>query len=217
MTRPRQTEGGWPAHAASHGKRITRESLRGYTPQVARKLLGARLVRVDGGTRMSATIVETEAYRGSHDPASHAYRGETARNSVMFGPPGHAYVYFTMGLHYCLNVTTEPEGVAAAVLLRAAQPLEGLEEMARRRGTREVRRLCKGPGNLTRAFGIDGRLNGEDMVESTTLFLEQGPSDPSPGVSARVGVTAARSRRWRFYIRGNPFVSEERPPRAQNP
>jgi DNA-3-methyladenine glycosylase len=178
---------------------------------VARDLVGCLLVRVAGRRRMSGVIVETEAYRGSNDPASHAYGGKTPRNSVMFGPPGHAYVYFTMGMHYCLNVTTEGDGIPAAVLLRALSPVEGADVMAADRGVEDPRRLASGPGNLTKALGIDGRLNGEDMTRSDRLFLEPGiPSGPI-GVSTRVGVSAGKERRWRYYLKGDPCVSRGRP------
>ena len=167
-------------------------------------------MRTVDGKRLSGTIVETEAYRGRSDPASHAFRGMTRRNAVMFGPAGYAYVYFTMGAHYCLNVTTEEEG-AAAVLIRAVQPIEGIEEMEVERGVTELTRLASGPGNLTKALGIDKQLNGEDMVKSRRLFFEEGLRARSVGVSSRVGVSAGRTFRWRFYARGNAFVSKGRP------
>jgi DNA-3-methyladenine glycosylase len=160
---------------------------------------------------MSGMIVETEAYRGSRDPASHAYRGKTRRNEVMFGPAGHAYIYFTMGAHFCLNITTEGSGIAGAVLVRAIQPFEGIEMMKRNRGVGEVVRLASGPGNLTRALGIDKSLNGEDIVTSKRLFIEQGETVGEVGVSSRVGIKVGTSFRWRFFAQGNPFVSKGRP------
>jgi DNA-3-methyladenine glycosylase len=181
-----------------------------YTPTVARDLLGCRLVRVVDGKRLSGAIVETEAYRGDGDPASHAFRGKTRRNSVMFGPAGHAYVYFTMGVHHCLNLTTEPEGRAGAVLIRAIQPLEGVEEMRRNRKVEEVRRLAAGPGNLTKALAIDGELNGEDLVLSRRLFLERGRAVGAIGTGSRVGISAGKSFRWRFFIEGSEYVSRGR-------
>lgn len=156
-------------------------------------------------------IVETEAYRGSRDPASHAYRGMTSRNEVMFGPPGHAYVYFTMGMHYCLNITTEQGGIPAAVLIRSIEPQEGLGVMMRNRGVYDVLRLASGPGNLTKAMGIDKNLNGEDIVNSRRLFLEHGRINVEVGTSTRIGVSAAWSRPWRFYMKENSFVSKGRP------
>ncbi len=185
---------------------------------MAKALLGMRLVRIVDKTRMSGVIVETEAYRGSRDPASHAFRGRTRRNEVMFGPAGHAYVYFTMGVHYCLNVTTEGKGAPAAVLIRAIEPLEGVELMRRKRGLDEIRRLASGPGNLTKALGIGRELNGEDFTRSNRLFFELGSAVRSVGVSRRIGVSAGASFMWRFYAKGSPFVSKGRPSASsQNP
>jgi DNA-3-methyladenine glycosylase len=191
-------------------RRLPRSFFQRYTPTVAKGLLGCRLVRVIDGKRLSGIIVETEAYRGSGDPASHAFRGRTPRNELMFGPPGHAYIYFTMGMHYCLNVTTEPEGIPAAVLLRALQPIEGVEAMMENRGVKDVRRLAAGPGNLTKALRIDMRLGGEDLCSSERLFFEHGEA-LRVASSARVGVSSGRTRRWRFYAEGSPFVSKGRP------
>lgn len=191
--------------------RLGRAFFERYTPTVARGLLGCRLVRIVDGKRLSGAIVETEAYRGDKDPASHAFRGRTERNIVMFGPAGHAYVYFTMGVHYCLNLTTEPEGNAAAVLVRALQPLEGVEEMRKNRAVEEVSRVAAGPGNLTKALAIDGKLNGEDVVRSGRLFLEGGKAIGAIGTSSRVGISAGKSFRWRFFIEGSPYLSKGRP------
>ncbi|MDG6942396.1 MAG: DNA-3-methyladenine glycosylase [Nitrososphaerota archaeon] len=196
---------------------IPREFFNRYTPEVARDLLGCRLVRMVGGKRLSGIVVETEAYRGPRDPASHAYRGKTPRNSVMFGPPGHAYVYFTMGMHYCLNVTTEPIGTPGAVLLRAIEPEEGIEVMVRNRGPVAVGRLASGPGNLTKALNIGKELDREDLVTSERVFLERGRVTGEVGTSPRVGVSAGRSSRWRFFEQSNPFVSRGRPSFPQNP
>ena len=139
--------------------RLRRGFFARYSPTVAKELIGCRLVRVVDGTRLSGIVVETEAYRGARDPASHAYRRKTRRNEVMFGPAGVAYVYFTMGAHYCLNVTTEKKD-AAAVLIRAVLPMEGVERMKRNRGVTEPTEVASGPGKLTRAFEIDRSLNG---------------------------------------------------------
>ncbi len=178
--------------------------------EVARGLLGKVLVRNVGGERMSGIVVETEAYGGSRDPASHAYRGMTPRNSVMFGEKGHAYVYFSMGLHFCVNVTAGPSGIPGAVLLRALEPLEGVARMMKNRGTEDRYRLTRGPGNLTKALGIDRPLNGKDMVTSSTLFFIEGGAPRRVGVSARIGVTGARTRPWRYFALGNPNVSGSR-------
>lgn len=167
---------------------------------------------------MSGVIVETEAYRGSRDPASHAYRGRTERNEVMFGPPGRAYVYFTMGAHFCLNITTEPEGTPAAVLIRALEPVEGISQMKSNRGLEDVRRLAAGPGNLTKALQVDRNLNGEDLVLSERLFVEGGQELQRVSVSSRVGISLGTSVKWRFFARGSPFVSKGRPSMGvQNP
>ena len=191
--------------------RLGRSFYERYTPTVARDLLGCVLVRVVDGVRLSGRIVETEAYRGSGDPASHAYRGRTRRNEVMFGPPGFAYVYFIMGAHFCLNLTTEQEGTPAAALIRALEPIRGLEVMKRNRGLEDVRRLASGPGNLTKAFAINRELNGEDVVISERLFLELGEKPPGIGVSSRVGVASGRSAKWRFFVKSSRSVSKGRP------
>jgi len=192
--------------------RLSRSFFEGYTPDVARMLLGKRLVRVLRGRRLSGMIVEVEAYRGSDDPASHAYRGRTMRNEVMFGEPGHAYVYFTYGNHYCLNITTEGAGKPGAVLIRALQPLEGIEVMMRNRPVRDVVELANGPGKLTKAMKIDDDFNGEDLIRSGRLFVESMATAVSVGVSGRIGITRGTDLPWRYFIEGNRFVS-----RAQNP
>jgi len=201
-------------------ERLPRSFFERYTPLVARELLGMRLVRVDGGERLAGTIVETEAYRGRRDPASHAFRGRTRRNVVMFGPAGHAYVYFTMGMHYCLNVTTETPGTPGAVLLRAIEPVEGVRHMLKNRGLGSAVHVADGPGRLTEALGIDGLLNGEDMVNSKILFIEKGARPKRIGRSSRVGITVATGRRWRYFIKGSRFVSRGKPsglaPRTHN-
>ena len=190
--------------------KLGREFFERYTPQVARDLLGCRLVRVSQGRRLSGIIVETEAYRGRGDPASHAYPGRTPRNAVMFGEAGHAYVYFSYGFHYCLNVTTERPGIPGAVLLRALEPAEGASEMARRRGVDDGRRIADGPGNLTRALGIGRSFNGEDLVASQRLFIESGPTPERIRRSERVGISRGMQRKWRFYVERSEFVSRGR-------
>jgi DNA-3-methyladenine glycosylase len=161
---------------------------------------------------LSARIVETEAYQ-QDDPASHSYRGRTNRTEVMFGPAGHVYVYFTYGMHHCMNVVTGRTGEGSAVLLRAAEPLEGLDEMARRRGTDDPRTLCSGPGRLCQALGIAREENGLDLVTGHELRLLQGSPVPSSRivVSPRVGVTSGAERPWRFFVEGDRFVSRGRP------
>lgn len=181
--------------------------------EVAPDLIGRILVRtLADGTRLVARIVETESY-AENDPASHSYRGRTPRNEVMFGSPGRLYVYFTYGMHFCSNVVTGREGEGSAVLLRAAEPLEGLDEMARRRGVSDPLLLCAGPARLTQALGIGREENGVDLVRGTGLrILEGTPVIGSLiGRSARVGVTSGAERRWRFFLKGDPFVSKGRP------
>lgn len=178
---------------------------------MAKRLLGQRLVRILEGVRLAGLIVETEAYRGRRDPASHAYKGRTPRNEVMFGEPGHAYLYFTYGFHNCLNLTVEPRGKPAAVLVRAIQPTEGIEHMMENRGVRQLERLTNGPGKLTQAIRIDRRLNGEDLVKSRVLFLERGRRIRNVGSSSRVGINAGTEYKWRFFVEGNRFVSKGRP------
>lgn len=152
--------------------------------EVAPDLLGKVLVSHVGPSRRSARIVEVEAYRGDEDPASHAFRGRTRRNAVMFGPPGHLYVYFTYGMHFCANVVCWPEGRAGAVLLRAAEPLEGIEAMRRARAAaRTDRDLASGPAKLCQAFGFDRSYDGMDLVPSWLGAAGQGiyenPEGPS--------------------------------------
>ncbi|MFL5768027.1 MAG: DNA-3-methyladenine glycosylase [Actinomycetota bacterium] len=180
---------------------------------VARELLGRVLVRSGRkGSRISARIVETEAYEQT-DPASHSFRGPTARNAVMFGPAGHLYVYFTYGMHFCMNVVTDREGWGSAVLLRAAEPLEGIATMRRRRGTSGPKLLCSGPARLTQAFGIDGRFDGVDVVEGSTLWVERGVPVPAARVriGPRVGIRSGVEQPWRFSVADDAFVSRGRP------
>jgi DNA-3-methyladenine glycosylase len=183
---------------------------------VARDLLGHLLVRTMEGVQVVARVVEVEAYQ-EDDPASHSFRGPTARTSVMFGPPGRLYVYFTYGMHHCMNVVTGDEGEGSAVLLRAAEPLEGLEAMRRLRGaTVTDRLLCAGPGRLTQAFGIGLADNGMDLTSGLDLFVAEGSPVPEErvGVGPRVGISQARDRPWRFVDLGSRFVSPGRPARG---
>jgi DNA-3-methyladenine glycosylase len=175
---------------------------------VARDLIGRSLVRRLPHQRLVGRIVECEAYQ-EEDPASHSFRGRTTRNDVMFGPPGHLYVYFTYGMHFCMNVVTGRDGEGSAVLLRAVEPTEGIDEMLARRGLDDVRLLCAGPGRLTQAFGIDRAHNGADLVAGDVLFVTRGAalSEDRVGVSPRVGLTVAVDRPWRFFEVGSPFVS----------
>lgn len=187
---------------------------------VARELLGKVLVRGGGTSRLAARIVETEAYLGENDPAAHAAAGNTARTSVLFGPAGFAYVYFIYGNHYCLNVSCEREGKAGSVLFRALEPLEGMEEMARARGTeihgaKDLPKLTSGPGRLAQAFGITrARDNGCDLTFSNSgLWIgEDGFRGGKIAVSPRIGILKAADERLRFFLAGNAFVSGRKTP-----
>ena len=187
--------------------RLLRPFFARYSPDVAQELLGCVLVRRIGGRTLSGRIVEVEAYRGSDDPASHSFRGPTKRSSIMFGEGGHAYVYFTYGNHWLLNFTAEPEGEPGAVLIRALEPLEGIERMAKNRGVSEVANLTDGPGKLTKALSIDGALNGEDAVKSRRLYVLDRDGPVRFKASSRIGVSKGVEQQWRYFVEGNPFVS----------
>jgi DNA-3-methyladenine glycosylase len=176
---------------------------------VARDLVGCTL-RFGG---CSGVIVETESYERD-DPACHAYVGPTKRNEVLFGPPGRAYVYLSYGIHSLLNAVAEPEGDAAAVLIRALEPTEGLEQMRARRGERPDRDLCSGPGKLTEALGIGLGENGADLTREPFSFLPRQGSWRSVEIATgpRIGITKATERPWRFCAAGSAFVSRPRPP-----
>lgn len=179
------------------------------TLDVARDLLGKILVRRIGRTVISGRIVEVEAYLGERDEASHAFRGKTRRNEVMFRSGGHLYVYFTYGMHYCMNVVTEEEGTAGAVLIRAIEPLDGVDAMRKRRGL-HVREhdLTNGPAKCCQAFGIDGEDNGRSLV-GPDIRLTDAPVLPERLLeqTRRIGITRGKEQEWRFSVRGNPFVS----------
>lgn len=180
----------------------------------ARALIGARLVRILDGERLSGWITETEAYLGEQDLACHARHGRTKRTAVMYGPPGHAYVYFTYGSHWMLNVVTEPVDSPAAVLIRALQPVEGEARMRERRGGRDT----FGPGKLCQALGIDGSLNGTDLTQRLGgLWIEPGVQVPARSVTIgpRVGLNTTPepwfSMPWRFLVRGWKIDPQGRP------
>ena len=201
---------------------LARERLAGRSPVVAPRLLGCLLASdVDGG-RVVGRIVEVEAYRES-DAASHSRRGPTPGNATMFGPPGHAYVYFTYGMHHCVNVTCEPEGVGAAVLLRAVAVVTGTEvAVARRGGRSRPRELASGPGRLTQALGIGREHDGVDLLDpDAPLQLLRDGWVPDPGRirrGPRTGVRQAADRQWRWWLDGVRAVSpHRRHPRAPGP
>ena len=188
--------------------RLARRFFAQPTLQVARGLLGQRLVRVAGGVRLAGRIVETEAYIHQTDLACHARFGRTPRSQVMFGPPGHAYVYFTYGMHWMLNIVTEAEDFPAAVLIRAIVPEEGLPVMQARRGPQvAARHLVDGPGKLAQALGIDKALNGQDLcAPEAELFIERAPGVPAARVltGPRIGLNHTpepwKSIPWRFWV-----------------
>ena len=189
------------------GRRLRRGFYRRDPREVAPDLLNKVLVH---GAR-AGRIVEVEAYCGALDPASHAYRGPTARNATMFGPPGGLYVYFTYGMHWCANVVCAEEGVAGAVLLRALAPLRGLDEMrAARVVARRERDLCSGPAKLCQALGIDRAHDGADLptADRTVTIVEDGVAPPpTPAVSGRIGVSTGVDAQWRWFISDDPNVS----------
>jgi DNA-3-methyladenine glycosylase len=180
--------------------------------ELAPLLLNKLLVREQPGEpRVSARLVEVEAYRGSEDPGSHAFRGMTRRNATMFGPPGHLYVYFTYGMHWCANAIGHVPGDASAVLLRAAAPVEGVELMrARRVRARSDRELCAGPARLCQAFAITGVHDGVDLTRGALRIVDDGVAPPAaPIVTTRVGLRAGAGDEhpWRFLVPGDPHIS----------
>lgn len=186
--------------------------------RVARDLLGKLLIRSSENTPLSARIVEVEAYLGQNDPAAHSAAGRTPRNSVLFGPPGYAYIYFIYGNHYCLNVSCEPEGKAGGVLFRAVEPIEGIEEMARARGItlhspRDLPKLTTGPGRLAQAFGITrARDNGRDLTSpaSGLWIADDGFRSHAIQITPRIGITKAAAHPLRYLLGSNRFVSHRK-------
>lgn len=180
---------------------------------VAPDLLNKVLVAPGG---RAGRIVEVEAYRGADDPGSHGFRGQTKRNSTMFGPPGRLYVYFIYGMHWCANVVAETGGVAAAVLLRALAPLEGLDAMHAARGpvARRARDLCSGPAKLTQSLGIDGTFDGADLISGDrgVTIVDDGKSPPpDPAVTTRIGLSNGTELPWRFCVAEAADLSRREP------
>jgi DNA-3-methyladenine glycosylase len=186
---------------------------------VAPALLGCVLVHETGDGVVAVQLAEVEAYRGEADPASHAFRGKTARNAVMFGEPGHAYVYFTYGMHFCVNLVCQPAGEAGAVLLRAGRVVEGADLAAARRGGRPVaeRELARGPARLCQALGVSRAQNGADVCDPRGQLRILAPAGftglPAALVRSgpRVGVRLGSEDEWRFWVAGDPVVSPYRP------
>jgi DNA-3-methyladenine glycosylase len=168
---------------------------------VARRLIGVTLL-VDG---VGGIIVETEAY-DREDPASHSFSGPTPRNAVMFGPPGRAYVYLSYGIHWCLNFVCREAGHGAGVLIRALEPTRGISRMMERRHQQDVRMLCAGPGRLGQALGITHALNGR-RVDRSPFSLSSATAEVEVVCGARIGISKAVHRRWRFGLKGSPYVS----------
>jgi DNA-3-methyladenine glycosylase len=174
--------------------------------QAAKRLLGCELVRIIDGKKIRVRIVETEAYDES-DPASHSFIGKRTRTEIMFGPPGHLYVYFIYGMYFCCNVVTGPDGHGEAALIRAVEPISGIETMEELRGL-AGKNLSNGPGKLCRALGIDKTLNGHDLSKSPLKLIMRDPISPSQIVTTeRIGITKAADKRWRFYLKDNLYVS----------
>jgi DNA-3-methyladenine glycosylase len=192
---------------------LSRSALRGDVLTLAPRLLGSVLEHHTGDGPVAIRLVEVEAYDGESDPGSHAYKGKTARNAVMFGDAGLAYVYFTYGMHWCMNLVCGPAGRAAAILLRAGAVVEGADLARVRRGDRVSERdLARGPARLCQALGVDGTCNGADLLAGGPLRLLARPAAPAGRVRAgpRVGVSAGATRPWRFWLDGEHSVSTYR-------
>ncbi|MGP7998812.1 MAG: DNA-3-methyladenine glycosylase [Streptosporangiaceae bacterium] len=208
---------------------MPREFFAGHSLQVAPELLGCVLEHETAAGLVAVRLTEVEAYEGADDPASHSYRGRTTRNAVMFGEPGHAYVYFTYGMHWCVNVVCLPPGTASAALIRAGQVIEGVPLAEARRSAGRprpsvvpARELARGPARLCQALGIDRAQNGLDVcAPSSALRIRAaaagGGPDPQISRGPRVGISSAADWPWRFWLTGDPTVSVYRPhvPRAR--
>jgi DNA-3-methyladenine glycosylase len=192
-------------------ERLCRRDLPIDTIELARYLVGKILVHDLRRRRTSGRIVETEAYPVG-DAAGHAFRGKTRRNAALYLARGHAYVYFIYGMYYCLNVSSERPGIGAGVLVRALEPIEGIELMKERRGSSSLRDLARGPGRLTVAMAIDLHYDGVDLCTNPSLWLGVSDSEKRGVVSAttRIGLSRERDRAWRFYERGSAYVSGPR-------
>lgn len=180
---------------------------------VARDLLGCTLRTAFGGAVTSGRIVEVEAYVGAEDPAAHGFRGRrSARNECLFGPPGTSYVYFIYGMHWCFNAVVLPEGVPAAVLIRALEPLEGLETMRERRGSVKDGILCAGPSRLSQALGINGDLNGVALTGEDIAICGSNRQAPNIETTLRIGITKAKDWPLRFIVKDSRWVSRKASP-----
>lgn len=208
------------SHKILSGKKLDREFYTGELIPVAKSLLGKVFVKLDGERLFAGRIVEVEAYDGSVDAAAHTFIGRTPRNEIMFGIGGYLYVYFTYGMYFCCNVVTGHEGEGKAVLIRAVEPLEGIEFMARNRLKREsvsldlltikeFRNLTSGPGKLCQAFNITREDNATDLL-GDKIFILEGEDIKNEDIvtSERIGITKSVHLPWRFFVKNNPFVSK---------
>jgi DNA-3-methyladenine glycosylase len=202
-------------------KKLPRSFYLRPTLTVAKELLGKYLIRKIGDRTLVGKIVEVEAYLGENDPASHAYRGKTKRNEVMFLKGGHLYVYFTYGMHFCSNIVTEDEGKGRAVLLRAIEPIEGIDKMKKNRkikitGTtnpedkKSIKELANGPAKLCQAFELARKENGTDLL-GNEIYISDGGAEINSTIitTTRIGITTGVEKKWRYYIKGNSFVSKK--------
>jgi DNA-3-methyladenine glycosylase len=194
---------------------VVRERLAGPALELAPRLLGAVLVSHVGDAEVAVRLTEVEAYEGVDDPASHAFRGQTRRTDVMFGPPGHLYCYFTYGMHWCANIVCGSDGHASAVLLRAGEVIRGIDgARLRRPAAKSTAELARGPARLASCLGLGAGHNGVDLCDpGSTVQLDSMPRRRAPGVRSgpRVGITTATDRPWRFWLADEPSVSVFRP------
>jgi DNA-3-methyladenine glycosylase len=202
---------------AANQKRFPRSFYMQSSTIVAPKLLGAYLHHIVDGIEIIGKIVETEAY-ASYDEASHAFRGKTPRNAIMFGDGGFSYVYFTYGMYHCFNITTNEAGLGEAVLIRAVEPVSGIEKMRllRQKAIRD-RDLTNGPGKLCQAFALTRKENGIDLIESEQLFVTKSTPirENLIGISNRIGINVAQEYPWRFFIKDNEYVSRAKPSKIE--
>lgn len=198
-----------PRQIESQTRRLSRSFFARPTTEVARELLGKIIVHKLNGHTLAGRIVEAEAYLGAGDQAAHAARGLTNRTKVLFGPPGHAYVYFIYGMYECLNLVCEPDGIAGCVLIRALEPVAGIEEMQRRRpAVRRLRELMSGPCKLTLAMGITRQHYGRDVTRGDLQVREFAEASlPEVVTTTRIGISVSQELPLRFYIKDNEFVS----------
>ncbi len=227
VVRASRRRAGWPSPGRRGGKvpsplsvglgrglmKLPRSFYLRPTITVAKDLLGKYIVRRIGRSRLIGKIVEVEAYRGEADPASHAYRGMTERNKVMFEEGGHLYVYFTYGMHFCANVVTQKKGVGEAVLIRAVEPLGAIGVMRRKRGIKnDDWELTNGPAKFCEAFAIKRDQNGTDLLgDEICIAQEESVSKHAIARTTRIGIRVGKEKRWRFFVKRNRFVSKSRP------